>query len=443
METQIETGRSTEVEELCAEAVKLSDREYLLNNYCKRLEVDHTDLFAKARAYADTVYKVKSHGVLQYGVPIESKPGPKVTMEFFGEKKTMIMFASNDYLNLSTDPRVHEAIRKTMENYGVGAGSSRVGTGYSYIHRLLEEKLADSFGKEAAILFPTGFDAIASPALTLCTKDDRVIIDGSSHACILEGAYTSGATVRFFAHNDPERLEDALRRSRMRGEKFGILVIIEGAYSMDGDIAKLPEIVEICRRYQARLLVDEAHSIGVHGKKGRGVVEHFGLQKEVDLIGGTFSKSLGSTGGFIAADREVITYLNFISRKIVFSAALPPILVAGVHASLEIMEQDSSLRERLWANVAYLAKGLKEMGAHILGTETASVPVLIANDGIMFRFTQDLIHEGIFTFPAVYPTVPKGKSVFRLALQSQHEKSDLDHTVEVFGKLLRKYGVIS
>jgi 7-keto-8-aminopelargonate synthetase-like enzyme len=318
-----------------------------------------------------------------------------------------------------------------------------VGTGFSYLHKQLEEKLAESFGKEAAILFPTGYDAVASPAMTLLTPEDRVLVDGSSHACILEGAHLSGATVRVFAHNSPERLEDALRRSRDKFPQNGLLVIVEGAYSMDGDLARLPEIVPLCKKYGARLLVDEAHSIGVHGAKGHGSCEHFGLSQQVDMIAGTFSKSLGATGGFVAADRDVITYLNFMSRKVIFSAALPPILVAGVSAALDIMETDSSLREKLWKNVEYLGKGMRQIGAQVLGTQTASVPIMIGNDGVMFGFTQDLIKEGIFTFPVVYPTVPKGHSLFRLALQSQHRQEDLDHTIEVFSRLLRKYGIVS
>lgn len=431
----------SDAQRICEQAVLLSNKDYLLNVHCKQLQTDHTDIFEKARVYCSSVDQLRKHGLMQYGVPIESKPGPTVTMEFFGEKRTMIMFASNDYLNLSVDPRVHEAIVKVLKDYGVGAGSSRVGTGYSYLHKELEAELAAGFGKEAALLFPTGFDAIASPPVALLTSGDRVLIDGSSHACILEGAHASGATVRVFAHNDVERLEDALVRSRAKVGNGGILVMIEGAYSMDGDIANLPAIVEACKKHGARLLVDEAHSIGVHGKYGHGVCEHYGLSKEVDLIAGTFSKSLGATGGFVAGDREVITYLNYMARKIIFSAALPPILVAGVRAALKIMETDSSLREKLWDNVRYLSKGMAEIGANLLGTETASVPVLIANDGVMFSFTQDLIREGIFTFPAVYPTVPKNHSLFRLALQSRHSKQDLDHTIEVFSKLLRKYGI--
>ena len=188
-------------------------------------------------------------------------------------------------------------------------------------------------------------------------------------------------------------------------------------------------------------MIDEAHSIGVHGDKGHGVCEHFGLASDVDIIGGTFSKSLGSTGGFLASDRDIIDYFNYISKKIIFSAALPPVLVAGIHASLDLMESDPSLRMRLWENIEYLADGMKRIGASVLGVETASIPLLIADDGVMFPFTMDLIKNGIFTFPAVYPSVPKGRSVFRLALQTNHMKKDLDYVIDVFDRLLEKYNL--
>lgn len=427
---------------LSDQAVLMSDRNYLLNQYCPEVGAKNSDLFSKARVYSQVIHQMRDLGIMQYGVPIESKPGPTVKMKFFGETREMIMFASNDYLNLSTDPRIHAAIRKTLDEYGVGAGSSRVGTGYSYLHQALETRLAQSFGKEAAIVYPTGYDAIAAPIIALASKADRIAIDGSSHACILDGAYSSGATVRVFGHNQVVRLDETLRKGREIAPDAGLLVVVEGAYSMDGDIAKLPEIVSICKKYGARLLVDEAHSIGVHGPMGHGVTEKFGLAGEVDLVCGTFSKSLGATGGFVAADRDVITYLNYQSRKVIFSAAFPPILAAGVMAALDVLESDSGLREQLWENIRYLAQGMKQIGANLLGTETASLPILIGNDGIMFQFTQDLIKHGIFTFPAVYPTVPKNRSVFRLALQAKHEKKDLDHTIEVFDRLLRKYQVV-
>lgn len=411
-----------------------------MNTVAPQLNLDPKDLFAKTHVFAATVQQLHSTDQFLYGIPIESKPGPRVTMKIGGVKREMIMFASNDYLNLSSDPRVHEAMIATIKEFGVGAGSSRVNAGYSALHRQLEEKLAASFGKEAAIVFPTGYDAVASPILTLTTPKDRIVLDGSSHACLIDGAHSSGATVRYFSHNDTVRLEDTLKAASEKTEG-AILVCIEGAYSMDGHIAKLPEINRICKQYNARLLIDEAHSIGVHGAKGHGVAEHFGLAKEMDLICGTFSKSLGATGGFVAADRDVITYINYLARKVIFSAAFPPVLATCVIKTLEIMETDSALREKLWDNQKYLAKGLKQIGAKILGEETASIPVFIGKDSIMFNFARDLVAEGIFTFPILHPTVPKNKSLFRLALQAKHSHRDLDQVIVAFEKLLKKYKV--
>jgi glycine C-acetyltransferase len=220
-----------------------------------------------------------------------------------------------------------------------------------------------------------------------------------------------------------------------------VLVIVEGAYSMDGDIAPLPDLVAVCRSHGARLLVDEAHAFGVHGSRGGGVTEHFGMADSVDLIAGTFSKSLGSVGGFVAGDADVITYLRYMCRRSVFSATTPAALVAGVLAALDIMQTDHARRTRLWQNVRYLRDGLIRVGARVLGDGTASVPVHIGADGLIFRFTEDLMRAGVFTFPAVYPTVPRGHSLFRLAVQSAHETSHLDRAIDVFGDLLRKYDV--
>ena len=428
-------------DELCSYAVRISNRDFLLKTHCAALGTDHSDAFAKAREYARVVREAHALCEIPYGVAVESRPGPTVTMEFFGQKKTMVMFASNDYLNLSTDPRIHEAVRSTLDKFGVGAGSSRVNAGYSRLHHTLERQLAKSFGKPAAIVFPTGYDAMMAAPQSLLTPQDRAVVDGSSHACILEGAQSSGATVRVFAHNDPARLEHTLELSREKSPKGGILVLVEGAYSMDGDIARLPELVTACRKHGARLLVDEAHSIGVYGGHGHGVCEHFGLSDEVDLIGGTFSKSLGAVGGFVAGDEDVMLYMKYMCRRSVFSAALPPILVAAVLTALQIVETDSFLRERLWENIRYLRAGLEAVGARLLGSETASVPVLIGDDGVIFRFAEEMIAGGIFTFPAVYPTVPKDRALFRLAVQARHEKQHLDQAVDLIGRLLRKYGL--
>jgi 7-keto-8-aminopelargonate synthetase-like enzyme len=433
--------RDEQIRDLCNKAILLTNRSYLVREHCTSLGVDHSDVFAKARAYAGAMHDVQRLGVMQYGVPIESRPGPTVTMRYGGIERTMVMLASNDYLNLSTDARVHEAITKTLRAFGVGAGSCRAATGYSRIHRMLEEKLAHAYRKEAALLYPTGFDAIAGPILALCGEQDRVLVDGSSHACIIEGANASGAAVRMFPHNSAAGLKRALERSTQRLASGGILTVIEGAYSMDGDIAPLPDLAALCKSHGARLLIDEAHSIGVYGDHGHGVVEHFGLEADVDLIAGTFSKSLGSCGGFVAGSRDVITYLNYMSRKIVFSAALPAALVAGVDAAFDIMEAQPELRGALWDNVQYLISGLQEQGATILGQQTASVPVFIGNDEIMFTFAHDLSMLGVFAYPAVFPLVPRDRSLFRLAVQAAHTRPQLDRVIDAFGRLLRKYGV--
>lgn len=375
--------------------------------------------------------------------PILSAPGPKVKLKLESEIKDLVMFASNDYLNLSTDPRITAEIKNCLDTFGVGAGSSRVCTGYSYWHQQLEEQLAASYGREAAILFPTGFDAISAPATYLLSNNDRAIIDASSHASVIDGVNNSGAVLRFFAHNNLERLEATLKRARNNDKKLKILVIIEGAYSMDGDIAPADKIVKLCKRYSAQLLIDEAHSLGLYGNRGLGVGEHFNCLSEIDIIGGTFSKSLGSCGGFLVADKDIIEFLNYKANKIIFSAALPPMLIAGVTKAFEIIQTDTYLKEQLWENVSYLAHGLNEVGAKLIGTETASLPVMIGDDKQIFDMTKFLINNEIFTYPVVYPAVPKNKSIFRLAIQAKHSKEDLNKCIDAFDKLIRQFNLCS
>lgn len=434
-----ETPRDT-LSALTDESLQMLSKEYLVEKYCPEHGISADDLLAKTVPFHKTVKALQAEGIIQFGIPIKSRPGPKVKVTYKGQDKEMLMFASNDYLNLSSDPRVHEAIRSALDKFGVGAGSSRVGTGYSDAHRILEEKLAKSFGKEAAIVFPTGYDAIASTMRSLLSQGDRVIVDGSAHACILEGAQDSGAKVRFFKHNDMERLEATLKRGKGKGG--GTLIVVEGAYSMDGDIAKIPDIVMLAEKYGARVMVDEAHSIGVHGKHGHGACEHYEIADRVDIIAGTFSKSLGATGGFVAARQDVVTYINYISKKIMFSAAFPPVLAQAVGRALEIMETDDSLRTKLWDNINHFAKGFDDIGAKIGGRETASIPVLIGRDEIMFHLGGVLFEKGIFTYPVVYPTTPRGKSLFRMAVQTGHSFEDLDYVVGVFKELLSDNGLL-
>jgi glycine C-acetyltransferase len=428
--------------ELFALGLKLLDKDYFLGQFCPEQGVDQDDLFAKAELFGGLMAQLQASGRFLFGMPVVSKPGPKVIIEEpDGTRREMIMFASNDYLGLSAHPSVHDAIREVVGDYGVGAGSSRVNVGYSGIHRALEAKLASHWGQEAGLLFPTGFDAISSSIDALCGPNDRVIIDASSHACIIDGARRSGATVRMFRHNDAKRLEAQLQRARKKGGG-AILVVVEGAYSMDGDIAPLDLFVPLVRKYGARIMVDEAHAIGVLGDRGHGAVEHFGLEAEVDIIGGTFSKSLGATGGFIVADRAVITYLNYLSTRIVFSAAFPPILAHAVSRAIDLMETEDGLRESLWRNIRYFADGFRALGLELAEVEVGAVPVRIHKDAVMVDFAADLYEAGIYAIPIVYPSVPHGRSMFRLAMQAGHTTEQLDHALAVFKELLAKYEVL-
>lgn len=421
----------------------LLSKDYLIGDYCVRNGIDPSDVLNKTNVLYDHIRKIQELGIFHFGIPIKSKPGPTVVINHGGVDKEMIMFASNDYLNLSTDSRVHDAIRATLDDYGVGAGSSRVGTGYSDIHRQLEEKLATKYGREAGLLFPTGYDALSSTIAALIGANDRVIVDASAHNCIMDGCERSGATIRPFRHNDMERLEDNLRRGKEALKAGGgMLVIVEGAYSMDGDVAPLPEIIKLARQYGARVMVDEAHAIGVLGRRGFGATEHWGVEKDVDIIAGTFSKSLGAVGGFIVADRRVITYVNYLSKRIIFSAAFPPLLARAVSRAIDIMESDDALRKRLHDNVNYFAAGFRKLGINIPDIDIGAVPVPIGRDEIMFHIGGEMFEAGLFTYPVVYPTVPRGRSMFRMAMQARHTREQLDRSLGVMDVLLKKFGIL-
>lgn len=429
-------------QELFALGLQLLDKDFFLGEFCPRHGVDRSELFAKARFFASVVDRLRATGRFLFGMPCVSRPGPRVTIEDHeGRRHDLLMFASNDYLGMSTDPAVHEAVREALDAYGIGAGSSRVNIGYSGVHRELEAKIAERWGKEAALVFPTGFDAVASTIESLCGASDRIVVDASSHAAIMDGARRSGATMRVFRHNDTRRLEAQLARAAKRTEG-AVLVVVEGAYSMDGDIPPLDEMVALCERYGASILVDEAHAIGVVGERGHGAAEHFGVQDRVDLIAGTFSKSLGATGGFVAASREAATYLNYLSTRIVFSAAFPPILARGVSRAIDRMEEDDGLRARLWENIGYFADGFRRMGMDLPEVRVGAIPLRIHRDEVMVDFAADLFEAGVFSYPIVYPSVPHGRSMFRLAMQSGHTRADLDYALEVFEELLRKYEIL-
>ncbi len=392
----------------------------------------------KAKAFSKFVGFMRNSSKLCFGTATHSATGPMVTISSEGSLRELLMCSSNDYLNLATNEEVKKVISDAMEQYGVGMGSSRVGAGFSAVHQELENKLAKSYKKEAAILFPAGYDAISSTLKCLLSENDAAIVDRSCHASIFNGVKESGAQSRTFRHNDTTHLESILR-SASKSKRFKtLMVVIEGAYSMDGDIAKLNQLVPICKKYNATIFIDEAHSIGLYGKTGLGVAEQYDYLTEIDFIAGTFSKSLGSVGGFVAANKNFIDYFNFFADKILFSATLPPMLIAGVSKAFTLVS-DGELKKQFWKNLNYLRGKLEELGVLVVQGEGPTIIVPIVSEEVAFDFAGELIDSGIFCLPYVYPAVPRGKAIFRISVQRLHSFSDLDNIANTFAKLNLHY----
>ena len=377
-------------------------------------------------------------GYYLYGLPMGSAPSTRVEI---GDPKTretlqgLINFASYNYLGLSYRPEVIEAICDAVRKYGAGASGSPVLSGTMDLHKRLARNVASFKGKEAALIFPTGYSANVGLIGGLMRAGDLVVADKLAHASIVDGMILSKATSRFFKHNSPADLDRKLRG--FSGKK---LVAVEGVYSMDGDVARLPEIVEVCRKHGARLLIDEAHSTFVYGPNGRGVAEHFGLDDEVDIHLGTFSKSLGGLGGFVAGSAELIYYLRGFARSRVFSCALPPGVVAGLLKALEIAGAEPELRERLWDNARYMHELLREAGVDVGDSTSQVISIMIRDDAGIFQIAEDLLHEGVYINPIRFPAVGKHKSRFRMSISASHTRAELREGAEIITSILKKHG---
>ncbi|HWR72072.1 MAG TPA: pyridoxal phosphate-dependent aminotransferase family protein, partial [Nitrospirota bacterium] len=326
------------------------------------------DLFEKCRNYT-AAREVMAAGFYPYFRVVESEQDPEVIV---GGRR-MIMLGSNNYLGLTSHPRVKEAAIEAVKKYGSGCAGSRFLNGTLDIHVKLEEKLAKFFRKDATLTFSTGYQTNLGIISSIAGKDDVLVIDKLDHASIFDACRLSYAEVKKFRHNDMKSLDYVLKECGNRGK----LVVVDGVYSMEGDIATLPDILEVCRRHGARLMVDDAHGIGVLGRTGRGTAEHFGLEKEVDIIMGTYSKSMASIGGFVAADEDVIHYIKHTSRPLIFSASPPPASVASVIAALDVIDTEPERRERLWANTKKMMKAFKQMGFDTGVSETPIIPLLM------------------------------------------------------------------
>jgi 8-amino-7-oxononanoate synthase len=409
-----------------------------------------TDLFEKARTHErlEQLRAAREHDLLPYFRLIEGEAGPVMEME--GAER--IMLGSNNYLGLTGDERVKEAARRALEEYGTGLTGSRFLNGTTPLHLELERELAEWMGTEDAIAFSTGYQANLGTIGTILEPGDTVIVDSGDHASIMDGVALARARIRPFRHNRLDKLEQMLERAANDGG--GVLVVVDGVFSMEGDVCDLPPIVELCKRFGARLMVDEAHGVGVLGARGAGVCESFGLEDEVDLRMGTFSKSLASCGGFIAGPAEVIDFLRIQSRPFMFTASAVP---AAVGAALEAVRicrsaEGPQLFARVLENARYLNRGLHELGFKVVdprpmsdGSEliTSIVPIVIGDDWEAVTFWKALFDAGVYSNVALYPAVPRGGALLRTSVMATHEREQLDRALEVFSRVGREAGVLS
>jgi 8-amino-7-oxononanoate synthase len=393
------------------------------------------DVFQKCKSFTRAA-EVRKSGLFPYFQPISSAPGSHVTVA----GRNVIMIGSNNYMGLTGHPKVKQAAIDAVNKYGSGCTGSRFLNGTLDIHIELESKLARFMGKQAALVFSTGFQTNQGAISTLIGKDDIILIDRANHASIIDGCRLSfGRTIKY-RHNDMEDLERLL--ADCCDESAGVLIVTDGVFSMEGDLANLPKIVELKKKYGAGLMVDDAHGIGVLGKNGRGTAEHFGVEADVDVIMGTFSKSFASLGGFIVAETEVIEYVKHVARALIFSASMPPAAVAAVIAALEIIQTEPERRLKLIANTSKMAEGYTRMGFDTLGSQTPIIPLLIGDDVKCFAFWRALFEAGVFANAIVSPAVPAERSLIRTSYMATHTEEELDKVLEIVGKVGRSLGII-
>ncbi|GAA4518714.1 serine palmitoyltransferase [Sphingobacterium thermophilum] len=373
---------------------------------------------------------IKANGLYAYFRPIQSKQDTEVMID----GKRVLMFGSNSYLGLTTDPRIIKAAQDALAKYGTGCAGSRFLNGTLDIHVELEEKLADYVGKEAAVLFSTGFQSNLGPLSCITGRNDYILLDERNHASIIDGSRLSFSKVIKYAHNDMEDLRAKL--SRLPEESFK-LIATDGIFSMEGDIVKLPELVKVAEEFDAAVMCDDAHSLGVIGERGAGTESHFGLKNKVDLIMGTFSKSLASLGGFIAADKDTIEYLKHRARSLMFSASMTPASVASTLKALEIIQSEPEHIEKLWANTNYAKKLLLDNGFDLGHTESPILPIFVRNNDKTYYVTKALQDNGVFVNPVVAPAVPAEESLIRFSLMATHTFDQIEEAVEKMAKIFK------
>jgi len=375
-------------------------------------------------------------GLYPYFRAIQSGPGSEVIID----GKKMIMIGSNNYLGLTGHPKVIEAAINAIRKYGSGCTGSRFLNGTLDLHEELEYRLAKFMNREAALCFSTGFQTNQGAISTLVGKDDLVFTDRADHASIVDGCRLAfGKTIKY-KHNDMDDLERVLKM--YADTEAGKLIVTDGVFSMEGDIVKLPRLAELAKKYNARIYIDDAHSIGVLGKHGRGTGEYWNMEHAVDVVMGTFSKSFASLGGFIAGDEYVIHYIKHHARALIFSASMPPAAVATVLACLDIIESEPERLEQLWKNTRKMKEGFTSLGFNTGNSETPIIPIFIGEEERCFAFWKLLFENGIFANPTIAPAVPPGQALIRTSYMATHTEEELDRVLETFAKLGKKFGLI-
>ena len=389
----------------------------------------------RIRPLNNEAHQIQSAGLYPYYRAIESEQDAEVIMS----GKKVLMFGSNSYLGLTNHPKVKEAAINAVKKYGSGCAGSRFLNGTLDIHIELERRLAEFVGKDGALVYSTGFQSNLGAIPTVTFRNDYIILDDLDHASIIEGARLSFAKTLKFKHNDMESLEKILKQCEPNRIK---LIVVDGIFSMEGDIANLPEIVRLAEQYGANIMVDDAHSLGVIGDNGRGASSHFGLTDKVDIIMGTFSKSLASIGGFLASDYETIDFIKHNSRSLIFSASITPAATASALAALDIILSEPERIERLWTNTRFCLEGFRNMGFDTGNTCSPIIPLMIRDNTKTFLFTKMAFEDGLFVNPVVSPAVDNDSTLIRFSLMATHTQPQLEMALEKMQKIARQLKII-
>ncbi len=395
----------------------------------------HPNIFEKVDGFTATL-EGKRTGLYPFFREIISEIDTEVILK--GNKK-VLMLGSNSYMGLTNHPEIKEAAIEAIKKYGTGCAGSRILNGTLDIHEELEAELASWVGKETALLFATGFQVNQGVIAAILDRHDHIVMDSYNHASIVDGARLSMAKINRYPHNNMKKLEKALSRIP---EKKASFIVVDGVFSMEGDIAKLPEIVELSEEYNSVVMIDDAHSLGVLGTNGSGTAAHFGLTDRVDFVMGTFSKSLASIGGFIAADKQAIEFLKHHSRALIFSASMPPASVAAVLAAVRIIKREPERIERLWKNSGMMREGLKALGYDTGPSETPIIPVHIGDLMLLVKMCKRLEDEHVFVNPVLPPAVPPNDCILRISLMATHTESQISLALDKIEKVGKELGVI-